>query len=178
MSKGWVVLAIVGLMAAQAKVSAQVTTAIFHSSRRPTAEEAKRRADSLRRADSAAMAASVLAMHRWVDSAGRSIGAGSHHNDDSLATETGVGALTTDASAAVIDRRIIAQSAKRARIGHRTTEFHDGAIAPVTATSLPLLLACGTVVLVLGISLLAIPRRRLEPLGSQLSTEQRSTTSS
>ena len=175
-SKRYVVLALVALVAAQAHVSAQVTTAIFHSSRLPSAEEAKRRADSLRHADSAAMAASVLAMHRWVDSAGRSVGAGSHHNDDSLAIETSVPALATDTSVTVIDRHIIAQPAKRARIGHRTTEFHDGATAPVTATSLPLLLACGTLALVLGISLLAIPRRRLEPLESRLG--RRSTTGS
>lgn len=177
MSKRYVVLAFVALVAAQADVSAQVTTAIFHSSRRATAEEAKRQADSLRRADSVAIAASVLAMHRWVDSVGRSIGAGSHHNDDSLPAETNIPALTTDTSA-IIDRHLIAEPAKRARIGHRTTEFHDGAIAPVTATSLPLLLACGTVLLVLGISLLAIPRHRLEPLRNQLSKEQRNTTSS
>ena len=159
MSKSCQVLALIALLAVPAPGSAQVTTAIFHSSRRPTPQEAKRRADSLRRADSVATATSVQAMHRWVDSAGRSIGAGSHHSDDSLPREVNPPGAFNDTAAADLlsEPRITHQL--RGRSTGRTVEFVDGALAPHTSTLLPALMAGGIVALGLGIALLLVGRR-------------------
>ena len=159
MSKSFQVLALLAFLTVPARASAQVTTAIFHSSRRPSPEEAKRRADSLNRADSAATAAEILAMHRWVDSAGRSIGAGSHHNDDTLPGVVNRPTALNDTTAAHIVGETLSTRPQPGRSNGRTAEFHDGAVAPVTATSLPLLLASGAVMLALGTVLMRLRGR-------------------
>ena len=148
---------------AQRSIPAQVTTTIFHPARRSAPEEIKRQSDSLRRADSVAMAASLSSMHRWVDSAAGSLGVNNgHHNDDTAAVETNVPTSRVDSLHAGSSQQFGTHDSRLSRrINHRTTEFRDGATAPATATSLPLILVCGAVFFMLGLSILLNAPARL-----------------